>query len=101
MNACKGCNVNDAVLESGISRSAFHKHVMVLLGHSPHEEIRRIQLQHARVLLQDSLLSVRDISARCGFKDDSYFVKVFSKEAGCTPTEFRRRKMDYGFPLAE
>lgn len=90
-NACNGCNVNDVIEVSGLSRAAVHKHIQKVLGRSPHDEIRHIQLSRAKRLLIDTHLSIQEVGLRSGFREDSYFVRVFRKEVGCTPATFRRK----------
>ena len=36
-------------------------------------------------------MSAGEIAAACGFTDASYFGKVFRREFGCTPAQYRRR----------
>jgi YesN/AraC family two-component response regulator len=50
---------------------------------------RRINL--AADLLKTTDLSVREVSARCGYNDMSYFSKVFSRFIGLTPREYRQQ----------
>jgi len=53
-------------------------------------------LNAKRVSMAKSMLrftedSVEQISARCGFRDDAYFIKVFKKAEGMTPLEYRKK----------
>lgn len=45
----------------------------------------------AKQLLSSTDLSVEQISQRCGFADSAYFCRLFKKETGKTPTQFRRK----------
>ena len=45
--------------------------------------------REAKRLLAYTSLSLGEISRRCGFRDQSYFTKVFRKEVNLTPGEFR------------
>jgi AraC-like DNA-binding protein len=51
--------------------------------------LNRIRICHARDLLQNTRLSTVEISTMCGFMQPSYFIKVFRRECGCTPQNFR------------
>lgn len=44
-----------------------------------------------RLLLQHPELTVTQVALRCGFEDDSYFIRRFKKENGMTPGHFRTR----------
>lgn len=48
-------------------------------------------LQEARRLLIYSASSVNETAYHLGFKDPAYFSRFFLREAGCKPTEYRRR----------
>ena len=50
-----------------------------------------VRITRARYLLAETEDSIREVSANCGFSDQGYFTKVFSAEAGFSPTEFRAR----------
>ena len=47
------------------------------------------RLERALALLSDNEKSISDIAYECGFSDQSYFSKVFSKKFGITPSEHR------------
>ena len=47
------------------------------------------RLERALALLSSDEKSISDIAYECGFSDQSYFSKVFSKKFGVTPTEYR------------
>ena len=55
------------------------------------EYIARLRCQHAAQLLRDTTLSVQEISNYVGYPDNNYFVKVFKKQYGVTPTAFRSK----------
>ena len=44
-------------------------------------------------LLLYTNLSITDIAYDCGFKDISYFIKIFKKIIGVTPSKYRRNKL--------
>lgn len=48
------------------------------------------RVEAACTLLKRSELTVREISAYVGIADWNYFTKVFKKQMGCTPSEYRR-----------
>lgn len=57
---------------------------------SPMDYLSQIRLRHAILLLQDSSLSMGRISELCGFTDNCMFSKVFRKQFGQTPSEYRK-----------
>lgn len=54
--------------------------------------IRDIKLKRAVDLLQKSSLSIQSIVEAVGYSDLSHFYRVFKKEYGCTPIEYRTKK---------
>ncbi len=91
-HACEGIDVSDVVRASGLSRATIDRHIRAALGHSPHHEIRMLQLERARQLLRETNLEVHQIAQRCGFNEPQYFFKVFRKHHQQTPTQFRRNQ---------
>ncbi len=49
-----------------------------------------LRLQHARVLLTSTQMSIREVSAACGFNSLSYFSQAFSKCFGKKPSAYRQ-----------
>jgi LacI family transcriptional regulator len=85
-------DVGDILRHVGISRTALDKRFLKALGHTPHEEIRRIRLKRARELLAESALKLETIAERCGFRHGEYLGAVFRSEFGQTPGEFRAQQ---------
>lgn len=49
-----------------------------------------VRLEKAAELLKNGRLSIKEIAAECGFSEQNYFSKSFSKKYGCPPSEFRK-----------
>ncbi len=49
-----------------------------------------LRLQHARVLLTSTQMSIREVSAACGFNSLSYFSQAFVKCFARKPSEYRQ-----------
>jgi AraC family transcriptional regulator, glycine betaine-responsive activator len=49
-----------------------------------------LRLQYARVLLTSTRMSIREVSASCGFNSLSYFSQCFKKTFGRKPSKYRR-----------
>ncbi|WP_304222486.1 AraC family transcriptional regulator [Gracilinema caldarium] len=56
--------------------------------------INRVRLERAAELLNETGLSVKEISWACGFSEESYFIKKFSTYFGLTPSQYRRTGRD-------
>lgn len=97
-HACDGIDVNQVVQASGRSRATIDRHIRDVLGHSPHVEIRNLQMARARELLSSSTLDIRTIADRCGFDTPQYFVRVFRKHHQQTPTQYRQARNQPDLP---
>lgn len=58
-------------------------------GKSINEFLLETRLTHAVHLLTGTTDSIRHISEQCGFSDQNYFSKVFIREYGITPSQYR------------
>ncbi|TRZ70832.1 MAG: hybrid sensor histidine kinase/response regulator [Bacteroidetes bacterium] len=74
--------------EIGMSRSQLHRKLKALTSQPASEFIRTMRLKRAAKLLQESQLSVEEISYRVGFNSPAYFTKCFKALFGKTPSEF-------------
>lgn len=64
---------------------AFKKEV----GQTITDHIAQLRTQKAAELLKTSKLSISEIAAFVGYPDSNYFVKVFKKRYGVTPSSYR------------
>lgn len=58
-------------------------------GSTISQYIARLRCEHAASMLKDTELSIQEISNYVGYPDNNYFVKVFKKLYGVTPSAFR------------
>ncbi len=75
--------------EIGLSHSQVHRKLAALTGLSATYFIRYIRLLKAKELLLHSGFKISAISSDCGFNDPAYFSRVFKKEFGLTPQQWR------------
>ena len=52
----------------------------------------RVRLKAAEGLIVKTRKSFKEISSVCGFYDQNYFSKTFTKHFGCSPSEYRKKK---------
>ena len=63
-------------------------------GMTPTAYLNKIRLEHARELLLRPVspaYSIQDIAHRSGFDDPDYFCRLFHKETGLSPRDYRKR----------
>jgi transcriptional regulator GlxA family with amidase domain len=61
------------------------------LDESPAELVRRLRVEEAQRLLEDTALPLKDISSRTGLGDASTLWRVFTQRLGTTPAAYRER----------
>ena len=75
--------------EAGVSHPQLYRKLKRGTGMSAVKFIRHIRLKHAKKLLEDTELAINEVAYDTGFSDPDYFSKVFRKETGHTPSEYR------------
>ncbi len=55
---------------------------------SPAGFIRTRRLQHAAALLEEGADTISDVASAVGYRDASYFSRLFRETYGCSPTEY-------------
>lgn len=60
------------------------------LGNTFVEFLTRVRIEEAKRLLLGSTLAVQEVADAVGYQDASYFAKVFKRQEGRTPSQFRR-----------
>lgn len=56
--------------------------------------LTRVRLAHAKELLKDTQLYIKEISAKVGFNSPEYMAQQFMKRFGVTPTQYRAQKIE-------
>lgn len=74
----------------GISESYFHMLFKKWSGLSPVDYRNRLRISHAKSILQNSSMSVGEVSAAVGFDDRFYFSRVFKALTGVSPQKYRK-----------
>ncbi len=72
-----------------MSSSQLHRKLTAITDKTPVQLIRYVRLSQAKVLLRQPGLSISDVAYDSGFKDPAYFSRIFSKQYGVSPSEFK------------
>lgn len=83
--------VEQLTREMAMSNTQLFRKLKALTSLSANQLIRQVRLDRARELLKNTNLTIAEIAYQTGFNDPSYFTRIFTKEEGITPTEFRNR----------
>jgi AraC family transcriptional regulator len=59
-------------------------------GLPPHRYLIQLRIEKAKELLEHTALPITEIAAQVGYEDPGYFSRLFLKEAGVSPSQYRR-----------
>ena len=82
--------VQDLCKKVFLSRQQVHRKLIALTGKSTSHFIRAVRLEAAKKLLKTTDQSIAQIAFSVGFKEASYFSKLFTLTFGQSPSEFRK-----------
>jgi transcriptional regulator GlxA family with amidase domain len=75
----------------GMSSRSLSRWCREHLGESPAELVRRLRIDEARRLLEETSLPLKDITTRTGLGDTSTMWRAFTRRLGVTPAAYRQR----------
>ena len=82
--------LRDIANAANISRSEAGRCFNAYMGCSPIEMLIRYRLQHAKKLLNETNLTLKEVCFECGFNSVNYFSRQFRKNYGYAPGNHRR-----------
>ena len=85
-------SLDELAHEADYSRAHFLRMFRAATGKTPHQYLTECRIERAKsMLLEAKKISLIDLAARCGFSSQSHLTRVFRKQVGATPTEFKRK----------
>ena len=88
-NYQRDISLDDVSREVDVSPYYFSKLFKEEAGENYIEYLTRLRMDHAKQLLKDRSLSIKEISLESGYADPNYFSRIFKKHTGMTPREWR------------
>jgi len=76
--------------EFDISRSTLHRLAKECYTTTIEQAIRRLRIDKAKDLLENTKLTVSAVASQSGYEDYNYFIKVFKGATGITPLQYRK-----------
>ena len=55
--------------------------------------LNEFRVEQAKQMLANTNLTVKEVSISCGYRDTSYFIRVFKRFTGTTPSDYRISKL--------
>ncbi len=83
--------VEQLAAKLNISRVQLYRKIKSILNISISDYILNIRLEKAKILLNESKLSISDVAYSVGFSSPSYFSSSFKSKFGKTPKLFRKK----------
>lgn len=91
-NLAFGISLTDVARHLGVTPRHVGRIFKAKRGVTVGEFVDRRRLEHAQQLLRERPGAVvKDVAAQCGFRDVSYFCRVFRARTGTTPARFGRQ----------
>ena len=88
-NYVNDISLSDAASAMHYSEPHFCKIFKECFGKSFILYLTQLRVDRSKKLLSDITVNIKDISTRVGFRDSNYYAKVFKREEGMTPSEYR------------
>lgn len=84
-------SVEDISVQTGLSQVHLRRIFKNARNTSPVRYVNFLRLEKAKNMLVASNFSIAEIALSVGFRDPYYFSRLFKKEVGITPMEYRKR----------
>lgn len=78
--------------QAGLSKYHFHRLFKAATEVSPWQYHTNLRMNEARRLLRESEESIVTVALEVGYANPSHFARLFRRETGLSPSEYRRRR---------
>ncbi len=90
--------LNDLAETLHLGRTQIYRKLKALTGRTFTELVKDMKIHRAKELLANTDKSVTEVAFELGFKDSSYFSKMFKRATNYPPSEYRNRMDDVPIP---
>ena len=87
----KQLTLDDLANEAQLNKQYFCRAFKQVTGKTPIDYLNYYRIECAAEQLSLSYLSITDIALACGFNDLSYFNRLFKRNKGVTPSNYRKK----------
>ena len=84
------CTVEDLSRSFAVSPDKLRRDFQKTTGMSIGKFVQFMKLNKAKRMLEDPQMTVADIVEQCGYESESYFYRLFKKETGYTPNDYKK-----------
>jgi YesN/AraC family two-component response regulator len=85
-------SLDQIAASADIAKSEASRCFQMYMKESPVNYLINFRIERAKHMLDEPIKNISQISAECGFQSVSYFVKLFHKETGLTPMQYRESR---------
>ncbi len=79
------------VARSGVPERSFKRRFEQATGMSPLEYVHTLRLEEAKQMLESGALAIEAIANEIGYEDAGFFSRLFKRQVGLTPAQYRKR----------
>lgn len=90
-NYTQDVKIPDLAQMEAMCLTSYNKRFKEQMKMTPSKYIITLRVQMAIELLETSSLSIKEISSMCGYNNFNFFSRIFKKETGLAPTEYRKQ----------
>lgn len=89
-NYNRDINIEEYATSRGMSVSWFIRNFKKFTGTTPMQFITSIRITNSQMLLETTNYAVNEIAHIVGYDNPLYFSRLFHKQKGCSPSEYRK-----------
>jgi AraC-like DNA-binding protein len=82
-------NISGIAEQLNISTSRFNEIFKTYTSMTPYQYYMHIKIHHAKSILEQEDLSIKEVAFKLGFEDQYYFSRVFKNKTGITPSAWK------------
>ncbi len=90
-NYNRDINIEEYAASIGMSVNWFIRNFKKFTGTTPMQFITAIRITNAQMLLETTNYAVNEISRIVGYENPLYFSRIFRRQKGCSPSQYRKR----------
>lgn len=83
--------IGTLALKAGLNAKYLGRLYKEMRGETIGDSINRVRLEHSKIYLIETDLTVDEIARKVGFLNDNYFYTLFKKNIGMTPAKYRNQ----------
>ena len=94
LHYAENITLSDLCSISSMSKASLTRRFQKEIGTTVFTYIRNARCHHAVALLEEGVLTIKEIAGYVGYPDYNYFSKVFRSYAGVSPVEYRKEHLN-------